>query len=295
MLLAAVLKLVSGGKQSVAPAYKELAMSQYHAAEYEFYEAQDVRSLPAAFAIPAERAAFIRRVYAHVAGALLAFVAIEYLLLVPLWPLSVANLDEHVRARKLQLAGRAGAFHAGGLAGGKVGDVRRFASFAVCWPGCVHGCRGDYLPAAAVSGNAHSGRTSAHRSGRHFDAGGVRWIDGLRVHDPQRFQLPRADSLGAFMAGSGPDCRRHFVRIQSGIVVCTGDGGPGERSDYLPDFQRDVSLSHRPACRCRPGTVCFCRNALLLHPPSIAQEPQLALSSAQKFRFWALSGEKRSG
>jgi FtsH-binding integral membrane protein len=92
MLLAAVLKLVSGGKQSVAPAYKELAMSQYHAAEYEFYEGEDVRSLPAAFAIPAERAAFIRRVYAHVAGALLAFVAIEYLLLVPLWPLSAQIL-----------------------------------------------------------------------------------------------------------------------------------------------------------------------------------------------------------
>lgn len=40
-----------------------------------------VRSLPAAQAIPEERAMFIRRTYAHLAGAIGAFVGIEYLLL----------------------------------------------------------------------------------------------------------------------------------------------------------------------------------------------------------------------
>ncbi|MCS7167242.1 MAG: Bax inhibitor-1 family protein [Gemmatales bacterium] len=56
---------------------------------YQGYEEYYAGTVPAAYALPAERAAFIRRVYAHVAGALLAFVAIEWLLLVPLAPLSL--------------------------------------------------------------------------------------------------------------------------------------------------------------------------------------------------------------
>ncbi|GBD36655.1 hypothetical protein HRbin36_01782 [bacterium HR36] len=59
-------------------------MSYHHTPEYAGYEEQYAGSLPAALALPAERATFMRRVYAHVAGALLAFVAIEWLLLVPL-------------------------------------------------------------------------------------------------------------------------------------------------------------------------------------------------------------------
>jgi len=59
-------------------------MSHYYTPESEAYEVLDARSMPAAFALPAERAAFIRRTYAHVAAALLAFVALEWLLLVPL-------------------------------------------------------------------------------------------------------------------------------------------------------------------------------------------------------------------
>ncbi|MBN1761291.1 MAG: US12 family protein [Chitinispirillaceae bacterium] len=42
---------------------------------------EQVRSFPVAEALPAERALFIRRTYAHLAGALAAFVGIEYLLL----------------------------------------------------------------------------------------------------------------------------------------------------------------------------------------------------------------------
>lgn len=67
-------------------------MSHYPMADYDVYGNEYGRSLPAAFALPAERAAFIRRVYAHVAGALLAFVAIEFLLLVPFWPISIQIL-----------------------------------------------------------------------------------------------------------------------------------------------------------------------------------------------------------
>lgn len=63
-------------------------MSYYAAPEYEGYEGQQAGVSPAAFALPAERAAFIRRVYSHVAGALLAFVAIEWFLLVPLQKIS---------------------------------------------------------------------------------------------------------------------------------------------------------------------------------------------------------------
>lgn len=42
--------------------------------------AQQVRSLPVSDALPAERALFIRKTYAHLAGAVGAFVAVEYLL-----------------------------------------------------------------------------------------------------------------------------------------------------------------------------------------------------------------------
>jgi uncharacterized protein len=42
---------------------------------------EQVRSFPVAEALPAERALFIRRTYTHLAGALAAFVGLEYLLL----------------------------------------------------------------------------------------------------------------------------------------------------------------------------------------------------------------------
>lgn len=42
---------------------------------------EQVRSFPVAQALPAERALFIRRTYTHLAGALAAFVGLEYLLL----------------------------------------------------------------------------------------------------------------------------------------------------------------------------------------------------------------------
>jgi hypothetical protein len=61
-------------------------MSRYPRAVYEWTDVS--RPVPAALALPEERAAFIRRVYGHVAGALLAFVAIEFLLLVPFRPFS---------------------------------------------------------------------------------------------------------------------------------------------------------------------------------------------------------------
>ncbi len=41
---------------------------------------EQVRSFPAANAIPEERAAFIRKTYAHLAGAIAAFIGMEYLL-----------------------------------------------------------------------------------------------------------------------------------------------------------------------------------------------------------------------
>ncbi|MCS7015142.1 MAG: Bax inhibitor-1 family protein [Gemmatales bacterium] len=64
-------------------------MSHYYTTPYEGYEGQHTSALPAAYALPAERAAFIRRTYAHLAGALLAFIAIEWFLLVPLADFSV--------------------------------------------------------------------------------------------------------------------------------------------------------------------------------------------------------------
>lgn len=105
---------------------------------------------------------------------------------------------------------------------------------------------------------------STHRS--HLDRANVCRANLGRLHDANRFLLPKRSFDDRRMRCLGPHSMRGDFRNRIGLGFLGGDGRLGQRRNSLRYVEDHPSLFARPTCGRFTGTVCIGRAALLVCP-----------------------------
>ena len=229
----------------------------------------------AAQAAAGERADFIAKTYGHLAGAILAFVALEALLL------NLPGIDSLVG---LMIGTRYGWLAVLGLFMVVSWIADSWARSAISMSTQYMGL-GLYVLAEAVIFVpllyiARDDGPDAHSHGRRDHAGAVWGVDGGGVCDAGGFFVPAVGPDLRRLRGDGVDRRGDSVRFRPGADLHGRDDRPGLRLHPLRHVERPAPLPDRPARRRRVGVVCLGRPAVLVHPAAVHGVAALSTGSA---------------